>query len=162
MGRSLKRRRGVERAAGRKVSLTPNAMTSPITMLAILWAFPWTLFGLALGLLGIVTGGKGQRVGKVFEFHGGVLTRLLMRAPLIAGAAAITFGHTVLGRTQADLDFCRTHELVHVGQYERWGLFFIPAYLLCSLAAAMRGKHPYWDNPFEREAYAKEYGENGL
>ncbi len=48
-------------------------------------------------------------------------------------AAAITFGHTVLARTQADLDASRSHERIHVRQYERWGLFFIPAYLLCSL-----------------------------
>jgi hypothetical protein len=131
-------------------------MRSAAALLAFLWAGPWTLFGLALGLSAIVTGGSGRRVGRVFEFHGGVLPRLLSRTPLIAGAAAITFGHTVLGRSQADLDFCRNHELVHVAQYERWGPLFIPAYLLFSLAAAARGKHPYWDNPFEQEAYAKD------
>jgi hypothetical protein len=131
-------------------------MMSPATIAAVCWAAPWTLFGLSLGVLAIVTGGRGKRVGRVFEFHGGALPRLLARTPFIAGAAAITFGHTVLGRTQKDLDFCRCHELVHVRQYERWGPFFIPAYLGYSLAAAVRGKHPYWDNPFEVEAYARE------
>lgn len=127
-----------------------------LTSFAILWAAPWTLFGLSLGLWGLATGGKGQRVGRVIEFHGGVLPRLLARAPFVAGAAAITFGHTVLGRTREDLDHCRSHELIHVRQYERWGPLFIPAYLLCSAALAMRRKNPYWDNPFEREAYENE------
>jgi hypothetical protein len=53
------------------------------------------------------------------------------------------------------LDFCRSHELVHVRQYERWGVLFIPAYLLCSLVLWLTGRDPYRDNPFEREAYAK-------
>ncbi len=127
-----------------------------LTALAILWASPWTLLGLSLGVLGLATGGKAQRVGRVIEFHGGVLPRLLARAPFVAGAAAITFGHTVLGRTPHDLEFCRSHELVHVRQYERWGPFFIPAYLLFGVALMLCRKHAYWDNPFEREAYEKE------
>lgn len=131
-------------------------MKAVLTMLGILWASPWTLLGLTVGCLGLATGGRMQRVGRVLEFHGGVLPRLLARAPFVAGAAAITFGHTVLARTRDDLDFCRSHELVHVRQYERWGPLFIPAYLLCSMVLMVRRKHPYWDNPFEREAYAKE------
>jgi hypothetical protein len=131
-------------------------MNVVLVVLGVLWASPWTLFGVALGLLGVATGGKAQRVGRVIEFHGGVLPRLLARAPFVAGAAAITFGHTVLGRTPDDLDFCRSHELIHVRQYERWGPLFIPAYLLCSLFLILRGRHPYWENPFEREAYEKE------
>jgi hypothetical protein len=108
-----------------------------------------------LGFLGVLTGGRMQRIGKVIEFHGGAIEALLRRAPVIGGAAAITFGHTVLARTLADLEATREHELVHVAQYERWGLFFIPAYLGCSLWLWCRGKHPYWDNPFEREAYER-------
>ena len=75
--------------------------------------------------------------------------------PFLGGAAAITFGHTVLARTQDDLDATRPHERIHVQQYERWGLFFIPAYLLCSLWLLLRKRNPYWDNPFEKEAYEK-------
>ncbi len=129
-----------------------------LTVLAILWASPWTLLGLTFGLLGLATGGHAQRVGRVIEFHGGILPRLLGCAPFVAGAAAITFGHTILGRTLYDLEFCRNHELVHVRQYERWGPFFIPAYLLCSVVLMLRRKHAYWDNPFEREAYDQEGG----
>ena len=123
--------------------------------LAILWAAPWTLLGLLFGLVGIATGGRVQRTGQVVEFHGGAIAWLLQRAPVIGGAAAITFGHTVLARTLADLDATRGHELVHVAQYERWGPLFIPAYLGCSAWLWLRGKHPYWDNPFEREAYER-------
>jgi hypothetical protein len=52
------------------------------------------------------------------------------------------------------LDHCRTHELVHVRQYERWGPLFVPAYLASSAIIWLRGGDPYRDNPFEREAYA--------
>ena len=39
-------------------------------------------------------------------------------------------------------------------QYERWGPFFLPAYLLSSLLQLLRGRHPYRENHFERQAYA--------
>ena len=68
---------------------------------------------------------------------------------IIGGAAAITFGHTVLARSLADLDHSRQHELVHVRQYERWGPFFVPLYLLETLWAIVRRRHPYRDNRFE-------------
>ena len=44
------------------------------------------------------------------------------------------------------------HERVHVRQCERWGPFFVPAYLLAMLATRIMGGNPYWDNPFEAEA----------
>ena len=125
-------------------------------MFAILWAAPWTLVGLAIGILAVSTGGGGRRVGRVLEFHGGWLEWLLTCAPLAGGASAMTLGHTVLGRTSGDLDRTRDHELVHVAQYERWGLAFVPAYFACSAWLYLRGQHPYWDNPFEREAYGRE------
>ena len=128
-------------------------MSRFVTPLLVLWASPWTLFGLLLGGLGLLSGGKAQRVGRVIEFHGGIPAWLLKRAPIVGGAAAITFGHTVLARTLDDLDHSREHELVHVRQYERWGIFFVPAYLACSAWLLVRGKNAYWDNPFEKEAY---------
>ena len=64
---------------------------------------------------------------------------------------AITFGHVVLAVDELDGETMR-HELVHVEQYERWGVFFFPAYALAALAAAFRGGHPYRDNRFERAA----------
>ena len=124
-------------------------------IIRIAWASPWTLLGLLGGLVGLLTGGRAQRTGCVIEFYGGFIVSLLKRAPVIGGASAITFGHTVLARTLADLDATRAHEAVHVAQYERWGPLFIPAYLGCSVWLWLRGKHPYWDNPFEQEAYGK-------
>jgi hypothetical protein len=120
---------------------------------AMVWALPWTLFGLLLGCLGLLTGGQVQRVGRVVEFCGGGVAWLLENSPLIGGASAITFGHVVLAQTLRDLDTCREHELVHVRQYQRWGLLFIPAYLTMSAVRWLQGRHPYFDNPFEVEAY---------
>ena len=39
------------------------------------------------------------------------------------------------------------------GSTSAWGPLFVPAYFAASLWQWSRGKHPYWDNPFEREAY---------
>jgi hypothetical protein len=124
--------------------------------LLILWTLPWTLLGLLLGITALATGGGGKRVGRVLEFHGGLLERLLRRVPIAGGAAAMTLGHCVIARTSADLDRSRRHELVHVAQYERWGPLFVPAYLACSAWQWLRGRDPYLDNPFEEEAYCSE------
>ena len=124
-----------------------------ITALRIVWASPASLLGLALGLLGLATGGGVERRGCIIEFHGGTVTWVCRRMPLVRGASAMTLGHVVLGQTPESLEFSRDHELVHVRQYERWGPMFIPAYLFCSLRAWLRGQNPYYDNPFEREAY---------
>jgi hypothetical protein len=42
---------------------------------------------------------------------------------------------------------------VHIRQYERWGVFMVPLYLLAGAVLYLRGFDPYLDNPFEREAY---------
>ncbi len=68
----------------------------------------------------------------------------------------MTLGHVVLARDELLHDLTRSHERVHVRQCERWGPFFLPAYLLSSLWLAITRKNPYRDNPFEREAYAGE------
>jgi hypothetical protein len=65
--------------------------------------------------------------------------------------SAITFGHVVLSTVEADADLMR-HEEVHVRQYERWGVFLLPAYLVASLWVRLRGRRAYWDNPFEKAA----------
>lgn len=58
--------------------------------------------------------------------------------------------------TEEDLATLGAHERVHVAQYGRWGLFFLPAYGLSSLWQLIRGRRPYWDNHFEIEARARE------
>jgi hypothetical protein len=119
----------------------------------VVWASPATLLGLLVGVAGLATGGSAHRVGRTVEFHGGVVALLLDHLPV--RALALTLGHVILGQSAPALDRCRAHELVHVRQYERWGPFFIPAYLLCSLVLVMRGREFYRDNPFEREAYGR-------
>jgi len=64
---------------------------------------------------------------------------------------AMTLGHVVLCVDEID-DRVLEHELVHVSQWERWGLAFLPAYLLATLGALLRGRHFYRDNPFEVQA----------
>lgn len=68
-------------------------------------------------------------------------------------ASGMTLGHVIIGVSGARLESIRPHEWVHVRQYERWGPFFIPVYLLSSALLWLKGRHPYWDNPFEIEAY---------
>ena len=124
--------------------------------LAYLWASPATLLGLVCALPALHRGGFAV-VDGVIEAHGPLVGNALRYlTPLDGGAAAMTFGHVVLARDVIALNSTRTHERVHVRQYERWGPFFIPAYLLASVWAKLRGRHAYFDNPFEREAYQAE------
>ena len=67
----------------------------------------------------------------------------------------MTLGHVIVGLDQSCLDRSRDHEHVHVRQYERWGPFMLPIYLIASLVLYLRGRDAYLDNPFEREAYEK-------
>lgn len=83
---------------------------------------------------------------------GPAIERLLVRAPVIGGAAAMTFGHVILARNRETFLSTWNHERVHVDQYQRWGFLFIPMYLGASLWLKIRNKDPYWDNPFEIEA----------
>jgi hypothetical protein len=74
---------------------------------------------------------------------------------LPGGASAMTLGHVVLARDPCLADLTRAHERIHVRQAERWGPLFLPAYGVASLIALLRGRRPYRDNRFEREAYAQ-------
>jgi hypothetical protein len=135
--------------------LRPRVVAKPraISLAKILWASPWSLWGLGIGALGLVTGGGIQKSGPVLEFWGGFLPLFLKCFPFIAGSPVATFGHVVLGRSQRHLEACRPHQLVHVKQYERWGPLFVPTYLTWWFVLWCCGKHPYYDNPFERQAY---------
>jgi hypothetical protein len=122
-------------------------------LLVYVWAFPATVLGLVAGMLTLSTGGKVRRVEGTLEFWGGFSTWFLTRALTEGGAMAMTLGHVIIGRSDDALAVARAHEWVHVRQYERWGPFLIPTYLLCSLVLWLRGKRAYRDNPFEREAF---------
>jgi len=118
-------------------------------ILGWLWALPWTLVGLSIGFL---LGGKAKRIDGVYEIHGPVIAWTLRH--MLVPALAMTLGHVVLGCDQRSLRLTRAHERVHVRQYERWGPFFIPAYMLCWLWLSLRRRDGYRENPFEIEAYA--------
>lgn len=128
-----------------------------LKLIKLIWASPYTLLGLLIGLAGLATGGGVQVRRRAIEFHGGVVTWLLGRAPILGGAAALTLGRTILGQSPGWLDACRDHEHVHIRQFERWGPLTGPAYLGCSAWLWLRGcPDPYRQNPFEREAFDAE------
>lgn len=134
-------------------SFSPRrSMTST---LAMLWAGPNSLLGVFIGCLTVLTGGKAQVRRGVLEFHGGFARWLLGILP--AGEIlAMTLGHVVIGVSDVALEIARDHEHVHVRQYERWGPLFLPAYILNSLWQWCKGRRPYRDNFFERQAYGEE------
>jgi hypothetical protein len=122
--------------------------------LLYLWVLPGSLVGLLFIPLALITGGGARFVDGVLEAYGGWVTKLLEKPFWFSGPiAAITLGHVVLGCDRPTLARTRQHERVHVRQYERWGPFFIPAYVLASLWIRFRGGDAYLDNPFEVEAY---------
>ncbi len=82
------------------------------------------------------------------EFHGGFARWFARRV----GFSAMTLGHVIIGHDLWSLALCRDHEQAHVRQVERWGIAFIPAYLIASLIAWRQGRHYYRDNWFERNA----------
>ena len=107
--------------------------------LRVLWAAPWSLFGLLLAPF--------FRWRRIVD---GVLVCEGASWPRRLGwrYRAITFGHVVLSIDELDRATL-AHERAHVEQYERWGVLFVPAYLVAALVAALRGHHHYRENPFE-------------
>ena len=87
------------------------------------------------------------------RLHHGLLIAEGARWPRRLGWSyrAITFGHVILDVETLEEATLR-HELVHVGQYERWGPLLLLAYPLAALSVWARGGHAYRDNPFERAA----------
>ncbi|AOY02336.1 hypothetical protein BJP62_12370 [Jeongeupia sp. USM3] len=111
------------------------------------WAAPCSCLGLVLAVAVLLAGGTLAR-------RAGVLEVALRRdsRPTRLPFVAITLGHVVVGIDRPTLCRLRAHERVHVGQYERWGALLLLAYPLASLHAWLRGRCPYLDNRFEREA----------
>ena len=122
--------------------------------LAYAWVAPYSVLGLLLGCVTVIAGARMRVREGALEIGGGALGRLARHLPAPISFCAITLGHVILGLDAVTLDAVRDHEQVHVRQYERWGLLFGPAYLLSSLVQLLRGRRPYLDNHFEREAYA--------
>jgi hypothetical protein len=117
-----------------------------------LWASPCSLIGLLLASMLIVAGGRIERMQGTLEVafrkrlsHCG---KRMKSFPF----RGITFGHVIIAVTQEELERLRSHERVHVQQYERWGIFFFRAYIASSLWQLLRGRKAYWDNYFEVQA----------
>jgi hypothetical protein len=119
---------------------------------AYVWAGPNTLLGLAAGLVMLMFGAAARRIQGAIEFSGGAIGLLLSSRLQPFRFQAVTFGHVILGMSAAALAGAREHEQVHVRQYERWGPFFLPAYLASSVWQLVTGRHVYHDNYFERQA----------
>ena len=115
------------------------------------WALPNTLLGACFLPLALVSGGGVRFERGAMEIHGGVAKWFLRR--VARGASAMTLGHVILGQDRGCLDWTRNHEHVHVGQYTRWGPFFLPAYALSSFLCWRKGLNPYLDNRFEKPAF---------
>jgi hypothetical protein len=124
-----------------------------VRIAAYAWAAPNTALGAVFGLVMLCLGGRVCFVSGAAEFQGGLVARAIVALPGPVRFGAITFGHVILGISHAKLCACREHEHVHVRQYERWGPFFLPAYIASSLWQIIRGRRAYRDNYFERQAF---------
>lgn len=121
--------------------------------LLVVWASPYSLMGLAVGAIGLLTGGSGRIRDGAIEFYGGGTSWFVRHLPLGECTLGITLGHVILGQTDAGLDICAKHERVHIRQFERLGPLMGPAYLLSSAWMWAIGRDAYRDNYFERQAY---------
>lgn len=125
---------------------------SAIRMLRYLWASPYSFVGLLLSLVAVLYGATMRIRGGTLEVAGGPISEWISRLPRPLRFFGITLGHVILGPSHLQLGSHRAHERVHVRQYERWGVLFIPLYLASSLVQVLRGRDPYLENRFEREA----------
>jgi hypothetical protein len=123
-------------------------------LLRYAWAVPYTLLGLLLAAVAVLLGGEARMHHGVLEVYGGRAGAALSRLPHRFAFSAMTLGHVILAVDRSALAQLRRHERVHVRQYERWGPLFVPAYVLSSLLQLLRGRNPYRENHFERQAYA--------
>lgn len=126
-----------------------------LRVLRYVWVLPASLIGLVLVLPALATGATVRRVDGTFEIAGRPIDWAVGLLPAGMRFSAITFGHVIIGRDHAALARCRSHEHVHVRQYERWGVLLLVLYPVSSLIQLLRGRHPYRDNAFEREAFER-------
>lgn len=116
------------------------------------WAAPVSVLGLVAALPAVLLGASVQKVDGILEVTGGRLPRWLSHLPPACQFGGITLGHVVLCTCPRTMAALRSHEQVHVRQYECWGILFLLAYPASSLWALLRGLDPYRDNWFEQEA----------
>ena len=120
--------------------------------LYILWVLPTTLLGILIFLLG---GGVPVKIKNGiwwWTVKWGLLKKFW--APKYSG---MTIGHCVILVDEKELDILVSiiiaHESIHVYQDEKWGPTLKIPYLIASVIAVIKGKHYYYGNVFEEEAY---------
>jgi hypothetical protein len=123
-----------------------------VRVIRYLWAGPCTLLGLLCALVALLFGANARISEGTLEVAGGKFGTWVSLLPSIFQFCAITLGHVILGVDKVSLLSHRVHERMHVQQYERWGIFFIPLYCTSSLLQFLNGQHPYLGNHFEKEA----------
>lgn len=121
------------------------------TLLGVLWASPLTLLGLLLALPVAVLRGHVQLIRgptAAILVRGPFADRMLSKHPFGA-MTAMALGHVIIAEHVGLSSRVLIHELAHVRQAMRWGVFFPFAYLASSAWAAIRGRDAYWHNKFE-------------
>jgi hypothetical protein len=116
-----------------------------------IWTFPNSFLGLLFIFLAVK--GSVHIVDGSVEIESPLIANVFQKITNSEGSLlALTLGQFVIGCNKTVLRSARKHERVHVRQYERWGILFIPAFFIASFYAKLGGRHPYKDNIFEREA----------
>lgn len=118
-----------------------------------LWVAPWTCVGLLIGVIGWRKGATFATRRGILGIYGPGVASFLRLVPIAGGARAMTLGHCVLASDEDCWRGTFAHEWVHVRQYQWLGPFFVPAYVLESAWQWLRGRDPYLDNRFEKQAY---------
>lgn len=117
----------------------------------VAWAAPCSLAGLIAASVVLLCGGSARRGPGTLEITTGSSASSHALARMLP-FRAIALGHVVIAAGMPELERLRSHELVHVRQYERWGIVFFVAYAASGIWQWLNGRDAYWHNHFEVEA----------
>ena len=120
--------------------------------LGLLWALPLTFFGgMLVAVPVLLTGGQCRRLPGALPawLIQGKLGDYLLRQHPVGAVNAMAIGHLVIAQRGALSKRILLHELEHVRQATRWGVFFPLAYLAAAVVARLHGGDAYWNNSFE-------------
>jgi hypothetical protein len=127
-------------------------MAAGLRAAKLAWAAPCSLVGLIAASFVLVCGGTVRRVCGTLEVSLRHREAACFSIVRLMPFRAITLGHVIIGIGRMELEQLRAHELVHVRQYERWGIAFFVAYAASSIWQMLNGRSAYWNNHFEVQA----------